>query len=187
VYCDGKQGEHFLRQQLLILSVVVSLLLSAYSAYMVSQMDNPSRQPDGHKWSVPEYPTDEQAARQILSNEPVFKDLQMGQIGDRALMALCTQLVCGNRSDYVYSFKRDNVTVAGALWYRPVDPERADRRFKDDHFICRFNNEQWVVCNLKRTGMRGLAPIVARTPTVYNIGQWDKGPPLREKAMPPAP
>lgn len=92
--------------------------------------------------------TDEQAALQYLKKTPVFEGMTDEQLARRALSSLCTQIDCSRASDYVYSFGRDGAGAAGAFWYKPLDPTKRDKSRNEEHFLCRFRNEDWVFCDV---------------------------------------
>jgi hypothetical protein len=107
--------------------------------------------------------TDEQAAVEFVSEDPVFPSLTEEQIARRALLSLCAQIQCSQPSDYVYSFGRDGPGAAGAFWYRPQNRQKADMSRSQEHFLCRFRNENWVFCYISTNKSRDIHMIYART------------------------
>lgn len=134
-----------------------------------------------------QYQTDEQAAQEGMpDSEPVFRDLTEEQIARRALTALCNQIRCANSKDYVFSFERDGLTAAGAFWYRPIDPKLADPARKFEHFLCRFQNESWVICYVGSKKGPDTRMVFARAPSEaqMKLRDLDKTAELREQEIP---
>jgi hypothetical protein len=107
--------------------------------------------------------TDEQAAQQYFKKTPVFEGLTDEQLARRALFSLCRQIVCSRASDYVYSFGRDGTGAAGAFWYKPIDPTKRDKSRNGEHFLCRFRNENWVICHIVHRSDGAVNMVYART------------------------
>ena len=99
---------------------------------------------------------------------------------------LCNQIRCANSKDYVFSFERDGLTAAGAFWYRPIDPKLADPARKSEHFLCRFQNESWVICYVGSEQGRDTRMVFARAPAEaqMKLRDLDKTAELREREIP---
>jgi hypothetical protein len=94
--------------------------------------------------------TDEQAAVEYLSETPVFAKNTIEEIAFHTFYSACNgtfRITCSNAEHYVYTFKRDGLGAEGEFWYQPIKPDRFfDPKETNPYFKCRFNNEQWAVC-----------------------------------------
>jgi hypothetical protein len=125
--------------------------------------------------------TDEQAALQYLKKTPVFEGMTDEQLARRALFSLCRQIDCSRASDYVYSFGRDGAGAAGAFWYKPLDPTKRDKSRNEEHFLCRFRNEDWVICHVVHRSGGTLNMVYARSLPVQEMADIDKVVKLRPR------
>jgi hypothetical protein len=125
--------------------------------------------------------TDEQAALQYLKKTPVFEGMTDEQLARRALSSLCRQIDCSRTSDYVYSFGRDGSGAAGAFWYKPADQSKRDKSRNKEHFLCRFRNEDWVICHVVHRSGGTLNMVYARSLPVQEMADIDKVVKLRPR------
>jgi hypothetical protein len=173
----------------LAIALGVTLSLGMSGAALKIAWDSQLREEDerGNDPYMASYQTDEQAAQEEKPDgQPVFQDLTEAQIARRALTALCNQIQCANLKDYVFSFERDGLTAAGAFWYRPVDPKLADPARKFEHFLCRFQNESWVICYVGSKKGPDTRMVFARAPSEaqMKLRDLDKTAELRKRDFP---
>ena len=117
--------------------------------------------------------TDEQAAVARGGDKPVFPNLTEEQIARRALLSLCAQIECSQPSDYVYLFEREGLGAAGAFWYRAQNRQTTDMSRGREHFLCQFENENWVACFVSPERSRNIHMIYARTIREFEMKRRD--------------